>query len=212
MHRRWQREEVQSELWADNLQGHRRGSSLPMVQVIEQGFAYGRQSSHLPPSTHSEALLSLQKIFPPALSIHFTLLPSVPFLLPPILVVCSARVWFLGVLHSCTLLLHWEMPYPLPLTNVHCGNDIGFQKKKKQPTAWRFRPAHSLPFSSGVLLWSSLTNVRSERVPVSDLTVFWFEETCLLYFFSWEKLNLRGLRGNILSIWNSFCDMDLCDP
>lgn len=133
MHRRWQREEVQSELWADNLQGHRRGSSLPMVQVIEQGFAYGRQSSHLPPSTHSEALLSLQKIFPPALSIHFTLLPSVPFLLPPILVVCSARVWFLGVLHSCTLLLHWEMPYPLPLTNVHCGNDIGFKKKKNNP-------------------------------------------------------------------------------
>lgn len=148
----------------------------------------GQQSSLLPeaPSTHSEALESLQKNFSPALNIHFKLLPSVPFLLPPISVVCSAWMWFLGVLHSCTLLVHWEMPNSLPLNNAHSRNDIGFQKT---PTVQRFRPVHSLPFSSGVLLWSSLTNVRSELVPVSDLTVFGLKKHAFYFKYFFHEKN-----------------------
>lgn len=185
-------------------------------------FLTGQHISHLPEasSTHSEALQYLYKQFclqlcsqPSMVLYTFSFFAFV--VAPHLGGLCSAWVRFLGVLCSCTLLLHWEMPNPLLLRNVHGRKDSGFEKN----IAWRSRPVHSLRFRSGALLWSHPTNVRSELVPVSDLTMFWFEETrqCffdfffIYFFFPWQKLNLSSLRGNILTMWNSFCDMKWCD-
>lgn len=96
------------------------------------------------------------------------------------------------------------MPNPLPLRNVHGRKDIGFQKN----TAQRPRPVHSLGFRSRALLWSSPTNTRSELVPVSDLTMFWFEETrqCFLWFFFsfMREIKLECFEGEYFNYLEQF--------
>lgn len=146
----------------------------------------GQHNRHLPdaPSTYYEALQYYTNSFPVSSQPLLVLYTSsfCAFLVASHLDgLCSVWVWFLGVLHSCTLSLHWEMPNPLPLRNVHSRENIGFQRN----TVLRSRPVHSLHFRSGPLLWSSRTNVRLSLC------------LCLI----WQHFDLKKCPGGYLGLF-----------